>query len=194
MGAQIISKWKVFYRGNKKAFFLPGLVTAMCKRERVPLLDTYEVLHMDPPLHPLLVRSVSTSRSKRRRMDRASSSEAAAEADDKVGENGAGDDTLSTRSNHPLSGAQVEEDLVVVWTRLGRSFPSTTLVPPSTALEVKMLCRELHQVRRKGLERDRLMIQIWKVIRIIFTCIAPGRRFPESREKTSSTLLSWTRP
>ncbi|KAH0661343.1 hypothetical protein KY284_026274 [Solanum tuberosum] len=166
----------------------------MCKRERVPLLDTDEVLPMDPPFNPLLVRSGSTSKSKMRRMDRASSSEAAAEANDEVGEDGAGDDTLSTRSQHPLSGAQVEEDLVAVWRRLGRFFPSTTPVPPSTALEVKMLRRELHQVRRKGLERDRLMIQIWKAVRIIFTCIAPDRRFPESTEETSSTLLSWTRP
>ncbi|KAH0748099.1 hypothetical protein KY290_027331 [Solanum tuberosum] len=57
--------------------------------------------------------------------------------------------------------------------RLRRFFASTTLVPPSTALEVEMLRHELHQVRRKGLERDRLMVQIWKAVRIIFTCIAP---------------------
>ncbi|KAH0748098.1 hypothetical protein KY290_027330 [Solanum tuberosum] len=53
---------------------------------------------MGPPLHPLLVRPNSTSRSKRKRMDKASSSQAAAEADDEGVEDGAGDDTLSTRS------------------------------------------------------------------------------------------------
>uniref|UniRef100_M1DTD4 Uncharacterized protein n=1 Tax=Solanum tuberosum TaxID=4113 RepID=M1DTD4_SOLTU len=50
------------------------------------------------PLQPLLVRSGSTSRSKRRRTDMASSSQTAVEADDEGGENGADDDTYLSQS------------------------------------------------------------------------------------------------
>ncbi|KAH0698648.1 hypothetical protein KY284_012863 [Solanum tuberosum] len=123
VGAQIISYWKMLYQGNKKAFFLPGLITALYKRAGVPLFDTDEVLPMDPPLHPLLVRSGSTSRSKRRRTSRASSSRAAAGSDDE----------------DPLSGAWVEEDLEVVRERMGSAYTKFTSVPLSTSLEVEIL-------------------------------------------------------
>ncbi|KAH0661354.1 hypothetical protein KY284_026285 [Solanum tuberosum] len=93
-----------------------------------------------------------------RRTDRASSSQAAAEAVDEGEEDGAGDDTLPTQSQNPLSAAQVEENLVAVRRRLRRSFASTTPVPPNIVLEVEMLRSELRQERRKGLERDRLMV------------------------------------
>ncbi|KAH0689204.1 hypothetical protein KY289_016562 [Solanum tuberosum] len=36
VGEQIISEWKMFYQANKKAFVLPGLVTALYKRAGVP--------------------------------------------------------------------------------------------------------------------------------------------------------------
>ncbi|KAH0685721.1 hypothetical protein KY290_017249 [Solanum tuberosum] len=57
--------------------------------------DADEVLSMDPPLHPLLVRTGSTSRGKRRRTGSASSSKAVLNSDD----------------DDPLSDARVEEDL-----------------------------------------------------------------------------------
>lgn len=48
-GVQIIYEWKMFFRGNKKAFFLPDLITAIWKRVGVPLCDVDEVLRKDPP-------------------------------------------------------------------------------------------------------------------------------------------------
>lgn len=51
VGEQIISEWKMFYRGNKKIFLL-RLVTMKCEKVGVPHVDTDEVLHMDPPISP----------------------------------------------------------------------------------------------------------------------------------------------
>ncbi|KAH0722485.1 hypothetical protein KY290_005135 [Solanum tuberosum] len=105
-------------------------------------------------------RSGSTSRGKKRRTGRESSSKEAASSDDEG----------------PLSGAQVEEDLAAVRKRLRSAYVDFTLISPSTALEVEMLRRELRQERRKGLERDRLMVRIWKTMRTIFTCVAPSQK------------------
>uniref|UniRef100_M1E197 Uncharacterized protein n=1 Tax=Solanum tuberosum TaxID=4113 RepID=M1E197_SOLTU len=95
---------------------------------RVPLLDTDEVLPMDvpPPLHPILVRQGSTSRSKRRRTDRANNSQVATESEDE-GSNA----TRLTGSQPPLSGERIEEDLAAVWRRLGCPDSGTTRIPPA---------------------------------------------------------------
>ena len=42
----------MFYRGNKKIFFLPGLISSLFKRAGVLLLDADEVLLMDHPHSP----------------------------------------------------------------------------------------------------------------------------------------------
>uniref|UniRef100_M1DK41 Putative plant transposon protein domain-containing protein n=1 Tax=Solanum tuberosum TaxID=4113 RepID=M1DK41_SOLTU len=146
MGAQIILLWKMFYRGNKKAFLLSGLITALCKWAGVPLFDADEVLLMEPPFHPLLVIQGSTSRSKKRRTGRASSSKAAMDSNDE----------------DPLSGARIKEDLQAVRKRMGNAYAGFNLVPPSTALEVEMLRRQLRQERKKNIARDCLMIRLWK--------------------------------
>ena len=49
MGAEIILELKMFYKGNKKTFFLPGLITTLRNRADMPLFDGEEVLPMDPP-------------------------------------------------------------------------------------------------------------------------------------------------
>ncbi|KAH0650067.1 hypothetical protein KY284_029979 [Solanum tuberosum] len=186
----------MLYRGNKKAFFLSGLITVMRKRAGVPLFNVDEVIYMDPPLHPILVRSGSTLRKKRRRIVRASNSQAAAEADKEGGDDGAREGARPTQSQPSLSGSGVEEDLAAIRRRLGRSFPDTTLVPPSTALEVEMLRRQLRQKRRKGLIRDRLMARMWKTIKVIFFCVALDRKIrrlePEDYTEIPMLNEAWT--
>lgn len=108
----------MFYGGNKKAFFYPDLISALCKRAGVSLLDVDKVLPMDPPIHPLLVWTCSTSTGKRRRTRKASISRTAAGSD--------GED--------PLTGARVEIDLDTIWRNMGSAYVDFTPVPPSTAL------------------------------------------------------------
>uniref|UniRef100_M1D9B3 Uncharacterized protein n=1 Tax=Solanum tuberosum TaxID=4113 RepID=M1D9B3_SOLTU len=121
----------------------------------------------------------------------ASSSQAATEADDEGGKDDAWEYTLPTRSQPPLLGAQVEEDLAAVRKRLRGSFASTTPVPPSTALEVEMLRRELCQERRKDLQRDHLMVRMWKTLKIIFSYVAPRSEVPlvETRDFKKFTFM-----
>uniref|UniRef100_M1DRK8 Uncharacterized protein n=1 Tax=Solanum tuberosum TaxID=4113 RepID=M1DRK8_SOLTU len=147
---------------GKNAFFLPGLITSLCKRAGVPLFDADEVLSMDSPVHPLLVRTCSTSRSKRRRTGRGSNSKTAVNLDD----------------DDPFSGARVEEDLEAVRKRMWSAYADFTPVPPSTTLEVEMLRCQLRQERRKGLVRDRLMARMWKTVKVIFSYVAPDREVP----------------
>lgn len=59
----------------------------------------------------------------------------------------------------------------------GCSLATYTLIPPNTALEVEILHHDFLHERRKGL----------------FFCIAPEKRFHESREETSSIAFYFLR-
>ena len=62
--AKIIFEWKMFYGVNKKALFLPSLVTVVCKRTEVTLFDADEVLPLNIPIQPFLVWAISISTGK----------------------------------------------------------------------------------------------------------------------------------
>lgn len=51
----------MFYQANKKAFFIPSLITALCKRIGVPFFDVDDIIPMDIPIHPILVCAGSNS-------------------------------------------------------------------------------------------------------------------------------------
>uniref|UniRef100_M1D8M4 Uncharacterized protein n=1 Tax=Solanum tuberosum TaxID=4113 RepID=M1D8M4_SOLTU len=59
---------------------------------------------MDPLFHPLLIRQTSTSESKRRKTDRAGSSQGVVDADDEGWEDEKGKNILPTQSQPPLTG------------------------------------------------------------------------------------------
>ncbi|KAK6773687.1 hypothetical protein RDI58_028925 [Solanum bulbocastanum] len=111
----------------------------------------------------LIIALCSTFRSERRRIGKANNSKAAANSND----------------DDPLSSVGVEDYLEVVRKMMGSAYADSPPVPPSTALEVEMLHRQLCQERRKDVDRDRLMIQMWKTIKAIFTCVAPGKEIPK---------------
>lgn len=73
-------------------------------------------------------------------------------------------EATSSDSEDPLLGVRVEIKLETVRKKMGSAYADFTLVPPSTALEVDLLHRQLLQEKRKGVERELLMAQIWKTI------------------------------
>lgn len=79
-----------------------------------------------------------------------------------------------SNSEDPLSGAQVEVDLKTVWMKMGSTYADFTLVPSSIALKVELLPLHRLQEKRKGMDRDRMMVRMWKIIKEIFTCVTPG--------------------
>lgn len=81
----------------------------------MPLLDDDEVLLMDTPLNPLLVRFVSTFKCKRRRTDMACGIRVDADLD--------GED--------PLSGARVELDIETVQKKIGSVYVDFSPFPPN---------------------------------------------------------------
>lgn len=57
---------------------------------------------------------------------------------------------------------------------MGCPITPTTPVFPRITLDLEMFRRELHKDRRKDLERECLLVWIYKAVKIIFTCVAPG--------------------
>uniref|UniRef100_M0ZYH2 Uncharacterized protein n=1 Tax=Solanum tuberosum TaxID=4113 RepID=M0ZYH2_SOLTU len=159
--------WRIRSSGNRTDVTFPRALIVACAVQGIELNVGAQIISELKMFYR--VRQGSTSRSKIRITDKASSSKKIVDSDDEDG-----DGTSPT----PLSGARVEEDLTDVW----------------TALEVEMLRRELRQERRKGLERDRLLVRIWKTLGIIFTCVALDRRFFILIKEISSTSPLWTRP
>uniref|UniRef100_M1E0I3 Uncharacterized protein n=1 Tax=Solanum tuberosum TaxID=4113 RepID=M1E0I3_SOLTU len=69
-------------------------------------------------------------------------------------------------SSSMLRGDRVKEDLAAIWRRLRGTYASTSApVPPFTAFEVEMLCRQLRWERKKSIKRDCLMGRMWKAIK-----------------------------
>lgn len=56
VGERIILELNLLYKGNKKLFFLLGLIIVLCKVVGVAPIDTRDILYMDQPFYPLLIR------------------------------------------------------------------------------------------------------------------------------------------
>ena len=80
----------------------------------------------------------------------------------------------------PLTGAHVEAHMDAVRARMGRTFYKFTPAPPTTALDIEMIRLQLNQEKRRVLIRVRLMVQMWKTIKVIFYCFPLTERFPDS--------------
>lgn len=65
----------------------------------------------------------------------------------------------------------------MVQKKIGSAYADFTPVPPSTTLEVKMLCHKVRHKRKKNLARYHMMIRLWKVVKNIFTCVALEKEF-----------------
>lgn len=81
VGAQIIFEWKMFYSGNKYAFFLVVLSLPFASGQSVFARYRYGTSN-GSPIHPFLVRPGSISSSKRRRKDKVISNRAATISDE----------------------------------------------------------------------------------------------------------------
>ena len=129
MRVQIISMWKMFYRGNKNVFFLPGFIKDLSKHKGVPLFYAKRDTTYGSRLNPLSIMAGCNSKGKRQRMSKASSRRVSVCFDDE----------------DPLLGARVEDNLMTVQEIIGSTYNNFTPVQPNTALEVMMLCCQLQE-------------------------------------------------
>lgn len=68
---------------------------------------------------------------------------------------------------------------------MGRTYANFTPVPPNNSLEVEFLRRHLGHERNKNLARDRLIIWLWKEVKVMFTCIALVQELPIAEDEYS---------
>lgn len=149
----------MFYPGNRKAFFLPGLITTLCEGVGVPLFDADKVLPMDSPFHPLWSGWALLLGARRGKL---------------AWLEGIGRPQIRTVRIH----SHVGEDLEVVQKRIGSDYAIFSPVQPNTSWEAEMLSLQLRQERKKTLTGDLLMTRMWKTIKVIFCYVSLDIEIP----------------
>lgn len=176
----------MFYQGNKKVFFPPGLVTALWMQARVPFLDTDEVLPMDPPFHPLLIKKGSTTSREREREEEDTSFHqqlSDVEVEDKEGDNSARDDNFPNRSK-PMFQCSC------IGFHGGRSTPR---------LQFNRQCPQIWNVlpasclgRKTGTSRKIIYWVGCRRLLRLFSPVSPlSKSFQLLRQSTSRSILGW---
>lgn len=93
-------------------------------------MDSHEVLHIDPPFHPILVKPKSSKGKKKIKVGGVRGSWDADGADDKEDDDDMDYDSPPYQSQHPLSGDNMEEDLATFPRAIGGTTTRPHILPP----------------------------------------------------------------